>query len=153
MTPRKHIAYANIDENGVPHGFDKQGILDFCKLHPNGRLEVEYKIVKSTAGTEQQMRYYRGVVIPNIQTGLRNIGYTMTPTQVHDYLRNRSAIGVTFVDVKTVSLPIIESTSSFDKEDWIDYIDECIRHAAEELAIVVPEPTYERYDLTKLANK
>ena len=51
----------------------------------------------------QMMRYYRGVIVPNIKQGLYNQGIRMNNGQVHDLLRQRST-------VRTKSMSVLETT-------------------------------------------
>ena len=148
MEPSKFIAYGEIDAEGKASAYDKRVVHDFCKMHPNSRLEITYKIIKDK-GTEAQRGYYWGVVVPNVQMGLRDLGVTMGGEKVHDMLRQRSTVGVVAVPIKEQVFSAILSTSSFSKEDWMMYIDECIQFAAEELSVVVPEPILERISIDK----
>lgn len=151
MTPKKFITYAEIDENGIPKAYSKQDVLDFCKLHPGRRLEIEYNIVITDEDTLRQIRYYWSVIVQNIKFGLMNIGTRMDPLQVHEYLRQNSSIGVEVTIINGSPYKQIKSTEkgSFDKGDWYLYIEECIQFAAEELSVVIPEPNHNRIDLTR----
>lgn len=143
MKTRRHIAYGEVDERGVPHAYDKKSTLDFCAQHPGKRIEISYKVVDDH-DTSRQRGYYRGVVVPNVRLGFLNLGVRMSEAKVHEELRRMSSVGVHFIDIGPNTIQDVKSTADFEKEDWQEYIDEVIQFAAEHLNVVVPEPVYDR---------
>ncbi len=149
MASKKLIVFGEIDAGGIPHAYNKRSVMDWALHHPDKRIEITYNVIKSNNRTGQQNRYYRGVIVPNLQVGFKNIGYGMNQDRVHKTMRERSSVLVEFIDIFNETIPIITSTEDFDTDDWIEYIDECIRYGAEKLQVVIPDPIHERHNFNK----
>lgn len=149
--PKKYITFAEVNDKGIPHAYDRQSVLDFLAMHPGRRVEVTYNILKKNDSYGQRMRYYRGVIITWIQKGLVGKGIRLNGEQTHDFLRQNSSVANIYYDIgeNGKGYQDTKSTADFDGDEWHDYINECIEFALMELGITIPEPTYEITDLTK----
>lgn len=92
--------------------------------------EVQIKIEKRRSiRSLQQNKYYWGVVVELIA---EDLGYT--PQEAHDALR------LEFLKVQDGKLPTVKSTTTLDKEEFVEYIEKIKVYAAQELNISIPNP-------------
>jgi hypothetical protein len=78
--------------------------------------------------TDPQNRYYFGVVVKILADEL---GYTKD--ELHEALKWK------FLQVPG-PLPTVKSTAKLSTVEFIDYIDEVVRWAAQDLGVVLPDP-------------
>lgn len=85
---------------------------------------------KATVRSEQQNRYYWGVVVDLLAL---HTGYT--PDEMHEALKMK------FLLVKRPKLPdTVMSTARLTKDQFCLYIEEIQRWAAQEMGCVIPDP-------------
>lgn len=150
--PKNFTRFIEINEKGKPVAYNNDGLREYFQSHPGTRIEVKYKVLQDDpTQTDQMRKYYRCVVIPWVKQGLLGLGIRMYDEDVHEHLRQRSYIGVTFYEVNGEQYKKVQTTGrgGLDKEDWMLYLEECIQYAAEELNIVIPEANHNITDLTK----
>lgn len=97
-----------------------------------------------------QNRYYFGLVVPMIQSGIEHLGTELTKGETHEFLKSRFNVQeVTNTDTgEMVSIP--KSTTRLSKEQFSEYIGKIQQFAAEFLNIVIPDPGVQQminYDL------
>lgn len=92
--------------------------------------------------TRSQLGYYFGVVLPLITEGLIYLGYKELDDKLTDeFLRKKFLTTVIPNENDGMFLEITRSLSSLFKEDMMEYIDNCIKFAQEDLKVTIPEPT------------
>jgi len=84
----------------------------------------------ATVRSEQQNRYYWGVVVDLLAV---NTGYT--PDEMHEALKFK------FLRVRREKLPdTVRSTARLTKDEFCEYIEGIQRWAAVEMGVVIPDP-------------
>ena len=90
--------------------------------------------------SDQQNRYYWGGVVPIVCMGLNDIGYRINEADTHEYLK------ATFLKDSIVNentgelLPMVGSTRKLTTVEFMEYIQDIQRWAAEFLGVNVPDP-------------
>jgi hypothetical protein len=90
--------------------------------------------------SNQQNRYYFGLVVPLIQNGIKDLGTELTKEETHEFLKSQFNLSeiVNHDTGETVSIPL--STTRLNKEQFGEYIEKIQRFAAEFLSIEIPDP-------------
>lgn len=104
--------------------------------------EIEVTIRKKRKGRgDPQNRFYWGIVVEMTRLGFRDLGERFTREEVHDILKckflKRQKTDETTGEVL---YEYLESTTRLTTVEFIDYIEECSRFAAEFLGVAIPEP-------------
>jgi len=95
----------------------------------------------------QQNRYYWGGVVPIVCRGLNDVGYRISEAETHEYLK-ASFLKDSIVNEKTGELlPMIGSTRKLTTVEFMEYIQDIQRWAAEFLGIEIPDPN-EQVEIT-----
>lgn len=103
------------------------------------RLTVEKDSGKRSS---QANRYYWGVVVELISRGLKEVGWepaACTPKAVHLDLRRRFLTEEKHVK-DGLFMEHVKSTTELDSEAFGEYLEHCIRFAAEWLGVAIPPP-------------
>lgn len=104
----------------------------------DGRYLVE--ISGADKRSNQQNRYYFGLVVPLIQKGLYEKGLDVSKEEAHEFLKAR----LNFTELVNEDTGEFEripmSTTRLNKEGFSDYIQKIQRFAAEWFEIVIPDP-------------
>lgn len=115
-------------------------IADTLKQFEGKRVEVIIKRLRSKRSLKQNA-YMWGCVIPIIRQGLKDLGYLMSPDEVHEFLKDK------FLDYETMAtsdgLEIgrkYKSTTEITKTEFCEYINQIQIWSAEILGIVIPDP-------------
>lgn len=129
-----------VDENG-------KAILPAAKMRQEiARLfagkEIEVRIMRRRKHrSDNQNRYYWGVVVPMIQAGIKDMGDVAGTDEVHELLKARF-LGRDKIDQGTgeflYRLP--GSTASLSTVEFLEYIAHCQQFAAEYLGVIIPDP-------------
>lgn len=104
--------------------------------------EIELTIRKKRKHrSDPQNRYYWGVVVEMIRAGMKEMGDTVTPNQVHEFLKWRF-LRVSKVDETTgeVLYEYVGSTAKLKTVEFWEYIEKCCQFAAEMLGVSIPLP-------------
>ena len=126
----------------------KEGILkiikrrefDLCvKDSPDGKYFLTLtKIYKKRS--LNQNAYYFGVVIPLVRDGLFDVGYKLSNDQTHEYLIE-TFLRVEITNESTGEIKYINrSTTELKTIEFMEYIDNIISWALENLDINIPLP-------------
>lgn len=103
-----------------------------------GDFNLSFKKVKKRR-SNQQNKYYWGVVIPIVTQGLMSLhGDYLSPEDVHEFLKFR--FNYKEIDTGVEVLTIGKQTSSLSTFEFAEYIDKIIIFADEYLNIIIPEP-------------
>lgn len=104
----------------------------------DGRYLVE--ISGADKRSNQQNRYYFGLVVPMIQKAINSHGSNYTKEEIHELLKAQFNLS-DFVNTETgecISIPI--STTRLNKEQFSEYITRIQAWAADLLLLVIPDP-------------
>jgi hypothetical protein len=116
-------------ENGRFQPLDPRGFrLAFAKYKQGTEIEVLVRKPKRTRSGEQNA-YYWGVVIDLISA---DTGFS--PDEAHDSLR------VKFLTDMTGDMPKVKSTTELSTSEFMDYVAQIQRFAAEFLDLYIPDP-------------
>src|SRR4029078_816659 len=90
--------------------------------------------------SDQQNRYYWGLVVPLVQKGIEDYGTELTKEETHEFLKARFNVAdlVNQDTGETINLPL--STTRLNKEQFGEYIEKIQRFGAEFLGIEIPDP-------------
>lgn len=113
---------------------------EIARAFPGKQIEVTVRR-KRKHRSEPQNRYYWGVVVPMIQSGIKDLGDLVTTEQVHEFLKMRYLKKQKINEATgEVIYEVARSTASLTTVEFMDYIAHCIQFAAEYLGVNVPEP-------------
>lgn len=103
-------------------------------------IEVIFRLKKKHR-SDPQNRYYWGVVVEMIRAGMKEMGDTVTPDQVHEFLKWRF-LRVSKIDESTgeVLYEYAGSTAKLKTVEFSEYIEKCCQFAAEMLGVSIPLP-------------
>lgn len=93
--------------------------------------------------TSPQNRYYHGVVVERIRQGLADMGDPLFPEQVHEMLKMQFLRRQKTDEHGELLYEYTESTASLNTVEFTEYLEKCIRFAAEFLGEVIPPPPQE----------
>lgn len=108
--------------------------------------EIEIRIVKKKkTRSNNQNRYYWGVIIPIVKQGLIDAGYPREKISnsevVHDILKDMFCKKEELVNYDTGEILVLPpSTTSNSTTQMMDYFDDIKRWCAENLGIYIPDP-------------
>lgn len=87
-----------------------------------------------------QNRYYFGVVVHLITDALRQLGHEVDKEDVHNFLKGKflyiELVNETTGEIERIPKPTPECTTT----EFMEYIEDCKRWAAQFLGIYIPEP-------------
>jgi hypothetical protein len=122
-------------------GFVKNGKLIFKELElfkiylhslEGKSLDIIVRLVRKDR-SNQENRYYRGVVVPMIS---EHTGYT--PEEVHEFLKLKFLSKIIVLAGKDERIP--RSSTELSTIEWEKWMTEIREWAAQELSLVIPEP-------------
>lgn len=94
--------------------------------------------------SNQQNRYYHGVVIPIVKNCLKDAGYIMNNDNVHDLLKLKFLREVLFINESTGDITErTKSTTELSTSAFMDYISEIRQFTLEYFNTDIPEPNEE----------
>lgn len=131
----KHSVFIHISDGGI---VNKPPVKALFASLPNGKYLVEVSSAKKRSN--QQNRYYHGLVVPMVRQGLKGIGNDVTLEETHEFLKaefNYSEIVNTSTgEIKNIPL----STTRLTTIGFMEFIEKVQRWAAEWLGINIPSP-------------
>lgn len=130
-----------VDENGKAILPGAKMRIEIARLFTGKEIEVTIRKKRKRRSTEQN-RYYWGVVVPLIQSGLKEIGEFVTIEDTHEILKIKF-LRRQRVDENTgeVIFERTASTADLSTVEFLEYIERCALFAAEWLGVTIPEPT------------
>ena len=93
-----------------------------------GRVQLTVRPAKKKRSS-QQNRYYHGVVVKILA---EELGY--------EYEEMHQALKFKFLKINHPTLPTTRSTAKLSTVEFMDYIDQIVRFASQELNIIIPDP-------------
>lgn len=104
----------------------------------DGKWLVE--ISQHNKRSDQQNRYYFGIVVPLVQNGIRDLGTELTKEETHEFLKAKFNYSEVSNKDTGEYIQVPRSTTLLNKEAFSDYIAKIQQFAAEFLGIVIPDP-------------
>lgn len=102
--------------------------------------EVVITVRKWGRRSNQQNRYYWGVVVQEIKLRLKTLGHRLTIEEVHNFLKEKF-LPVHLLDGEgTILATIPGSTATMNKGEFSEYVDQVREWAAQTLEISIPDP-------------
>ena len=96
----------------------------------------EFRDKRST----QSNRYYWGIVVDTIYRALKESGWEITKEGTHELLRFRFLKEDKPIGEDGEFVTTVRSTTELDRQEFGDYVEACVRFAAEYLNVVIPAP-------------
>ena len=97
------------------------------------------EIGQANKRSEQQNRYYFGIVVPLVQDGIANLGTELSKQETHEFLKGKFNYQEIIKETgEYIQVP--RSTTILNKEGFSEYIQKIQIFAAEFLNINVPDP-------------
>lgn len=100
--------------------------------------------------SNQQNRYYWGVVVELIYKALRDLGWEINREGTHELLRVRFLSEDKLIGTDGEWITRVKSTTELSTAEFMDYTEDCKRFAAEYLNVNIPDPN-EQMELTEAA--
>ena len=97
-----------------------------------------------TKRSHPQNKFYWSAVVPIIRQGLKDLGYTMTLEESHDFLKDKFLRQeLVNQDTGEVLGTRTRSTTELSKVEMVEYIDNIMEFSATILGIVIPPPEHQ----------
>lgn len=90
--------------------------------------------------SNQANRYYHGIVVDLIHRALIDGGWEITREGTHEMLKFRFLRVDKPIGNDGEYVTLVRSTTELDRQEFGDYIEACVRFAAEYLGVVIPPP-------------
>lgn len=131
----KHFIIANVKEGKLMNPKPLEVLLSSLD---NGKYLIE--INGANKRSSQQNRYYWGLVIPIIQSGIKNLGTELTKEECHEFLKSRFNTEELVNPETAECIMIPRSTTNMSKIQFMEYIAKIQQFGSEFLGIVIPDP-------------
>ena len=95
---------------------------------------------KKNKRSNAQNAYYWGVVVPLVQEGVRDMGDKLTADQIHEMLKRECLKGELINKNTGQVVNFARSTTGITTTEFMDFIEDIQRFAAEFLGIEIPDP-------------
>lgn len=89
--------------------------------------------------TVQQNKYLWAVVYPEIRDGYRELGYDVNTEQIHGMMGSKFLMRPILQNGEVVA-HYIHSTAKLNKVEFSFYVEQLMRHAAEDLSVAISPP-------------
>jgi hypothetical protein len=134
---------ATVKQNGKLHihnrvEFDRH-VESFRRDDKEVKVTIEVKKFKSTRSLMQNA-YYHGVVVAMVNDRLRDLGHEIDRQLTHEFLKNRFLYELLVDETTAELIRVPKSTTQLSKTDFMAYLEEIKRFAAETLDIYIPDP-------------
>jgi len=104
----------------------------------DGKWLIE--IGQANKRSEQQNRYYWGLVIPLVQNGIKDLGTELTKEETHNFLKSKFNYTEIINKETGEYIQVPRSTTILNKEAFSEYIAKIQQFSAEFLNVVIPDP-------------
>src|SRR6478736_3155140 len=116
----------------------QQMAFDISKMKEGRLVEVELRPLPRRS--DQQNRYYWGVVVALITEQLQELGHEVNAELTHEFLKSKfNAKPLCNAEGELIG-EIGETTTKLNKSDFIEYLDKIKRWAATFLMLNIPDP-------------
>lgn len=90
--------------------------------------------------SNQQNRYYWGVVVPLMKKGLNDLGHELTEDDIHEYIKSKfNPQAITLEDTGEY-FSFGRSTTELNTSEFMDMLASIQQFAAEILNVIIPDP-------------
>jgi hypothetical protein len=107
-------------------------------MYEGKEIEVTLKKARSKR-SDNQNRYYWGVVVEIVRQGLRDLGHRLDKDEVHYFLREKFNYKELVNEGTGESVKIPQSTTVMTKTEFGEYIEQIAQWSAEFLNVTIPE--------------
>lgn len=114
-------------------------IKDLAMYFNNQKISLTIEKWRKTRSQEQN-RYYWGVMVEAVKLGLNDVGYKMTTEATHELLKYKFLIKELVNEETGEILNTIGSTTGLSTSEFMEFVAEVQRWAAEYLNINIPNP-------------
>lgn len=123
----------------IDGGIDNiKGIVNLFVGVPDGKYIVERS--RYNKRSNQQNRYYFGLVIPLVKKGIADLGTELTTEETHEFLKARFNYTELVNEDTAEVLQLPRSTAALSKVEFMEYIERIQVFASQFLNIVIPDP-------------
>lgn len=126
--------------NGKLSGYASEILTKFVKNNEGKNVEVVVRR-KRAKRSDNQNRYYWGVIIPIIHSELVNLGHRLNSEEVHFFLKQKFNYKTVATKEGELIGEIPQSTATLNKLEFMEYVDKIIQWSAEILNVTIPQPT------------
>lgn len=98
------------------------------------------EISKANKRSNPQNRFYWGLVIPMVQSGIKDMGTELTKEETHEFLKARFNFEEIVNTNTGEAISIPRSTTALNKIQFSEYVEKIQQFASEFLSIVIPDP-------------
>lgn len=91
--------------------------------------------------SNQQNRYYWGVVVEMVRDGLEKLGHEYSPEEVHEAMKWKFLKS----HEDNTDLPTVKSTTILTTKEFEEFCENIRRWASEYMGVVIPEPGQEEW--------
>lgn len=139
----------SLEKVSIVTGVDYQGkiseparnkLLQFMQGRKGQTIEITANEYRNTR-SNQQNRYYWGVVVAMIRHALQETGTVASADEVHDFLKIE--VGKMTKPIRSPSgnwVVVVDSTTRLKTDEFEQYIENCRAWAAEWLGVQIPLP-------------
>ena len=138
---REITTYGNIRDGKLKISFQDR-FTEAIKAFPDCRVLLTVRKIYNSRSI-QQNKYLHGVVIPEVQRGLIDAGYSpneITTNAVKDLLKYRFAKKEIVNTTTGETIEMIQATHEMNTAEMTDFIEEVRRFASEYLGVYIPSP-------------
>lgn len=128
--------YGHIDETGTLVIQNRGRLKEWCAHNKEKNIIIRIEKRRSKR-SNQQNRYYWGVVIQEVRLGLIEIGYDLSADETHFFLKQKfNSVHIANKDGEALEVP--GTTTTLNKVQFGEFIEKIARWAAEYLGITIP---------------
>ncbi len=132
---KKDFVIVRIIDGGIDN---IKGIVNLFVGVPDGKYIVERS--RYNKRSNQQNRYYFGLVIPLVKKGIADLGTELTTEETHEFLKARFNYTELVNEDTAEVLQLPRSTAALSKVEFMEYIERIQVFASQFLNIVIPDP-------------
>lgn len=133
------LEYFGHIENGQLHIHNRKRFDQELQCFKDG-ADVEVIVKKKGRRSNQQNRYYFGVVLKEIQLRLMELGTDTDIETLHEWCKLKFNTDKVVVPETAEVIEIGKSTTEFNKEEFAEYVERIIEWSASSLSIYIPPP-------------
>lgn len=141
----KELTYfCNVDKDSILH-VPRRFKQEVGEKFKGQRIEITIRKKKKHRSNEQN-RYYWGVVVPHILDAFIELGNDLQEGNpehlqlIHDFLKRRCLPARQVCDAHGVEVELTPSTTDLSTTEMMEYIERVCLFAAESLNVAIPQP-------------
>lgn len=135
----KYTYYGHID-NSKLHLYNREGFKEILSCFEGKEIALTIG-ERKTERSNNQNRYYWGVVVPLVRQGLKEAGYgNVMKSEVHKLLKGMFIKDEIVNETTGEILSFVGSTAELSTTAFNEFMEGIAQWAAEQLSLVIPEP-------------